>query len=402
MKFGLSILKHTVVLLLILGSSRVFSQNVSDLQDIEFDVARSFQGMNTRTGKTINISTSSRNSVKIVGENNWAYLVKISKAGQTLPGTYFVDKKWARRALNLRAARYVHEMNRSIQDSTNRPKADCCDPNIHHNPEKVTIFDELETSPKLGLDEDDDSDNYLPGCQALEAPASKLSKNRDALMKCVQSIQDQITKGSRNSRGQLLQGVVFKNLYKRLNPKEQRFASLVFTAQGEAIPITRGNPPQLQEMSAVMKVIENRMNSANEKASGEKFNQLDVILDPLQFSMYNRNANVWKRVLDPGQNENLETAVDAFIEYENADFEPKPEINEVYHYHANYVRPDWAVSSRELRPRVNGELTRAAPAGYNERTLSGRSQIQKSYSRIRHIFYRDITWSRRPQTPWRD
>lgn len=388
-------------------SSQAYSHNISELQNIEFDVVRSFEGMNTKTGRMINISTNSRSSVRVVGENNWAYTIKVFKDNRPVEGEFYVAKKWARRALNLYAAKHALEMNKSVSEATNQPKADCCDSNIHDNPQEVTIFDELDTSPRprarpenFPPGRETTQEDYLPGCQSLDTESSSRPRDREELMRCIRSIQTQITNGARNSRGSLLRVEVLRNLYTELNPKEQRFAAMVFTAHGEAIPITTGNPPQLQEMTAVMKVVENRMRNSNER-SGD-FNELDVVLDPMQFSMYNRNETVWRRVLDPGRSESLAKAVQSYIEYETADFEPKPEIDQVYHYHANYVRPDWASSSKELRPRVNGDLTRPAPSGYNERSPAGRRQIAKSYRRVRHIFYRDIAWSRNPRTPWRN
>lgn len=389
---------------------QAFSHNLSELQNIQFEVVRSFEAMNTKTGRMINVSTSARNSVRVIGENDWAYVLKVFKDNRPLAGEFFVAKKWARRALNLYAAKHALEMNQSVGKATNQPQGDCCDNNVHDNPQEVTIFDELETSPKpkarpenFPPQREDEStatqEDYLPGCQSLDVESSSRPRDREELMRCIRSIQVQITQGARNSRGALLRGRVFRNLYSELNPQEQRFAAMVFTAHGEAVPITTGDPPEFQEMSAVMKVVDNRMRDANER-SGD-FNELDVVLDPMQFSMYNRNENVWRRVLDPGRSESLAKAVQSYIEFEQADFEPKPEIDRVYHYHANYVRPNWAASSKELRPRVDGDLTRPAPSGYNERSPAGRRQIARSYRRVRHVFYRDVAWSRNPQTPWR-
>ena len=386
----------TVLFFSILFSSITFSHNTSDLQNIEFDVIRSFEGMNTKTGRIINISASSKNSVRVVGENDWAYVLKVFKNNRPVGGEFYTAKRWARRALNLHAAKHVLEMNRVISEATDHPKMDCCDPNVHDNPQDVTIFDELDASQELPTTQQD----YLPGCQSLDVANSSRPRDLDELKRCIGSIQVKITKNARNSRGALLRGKVFRNLYTELNQKEQRFAALVFTAHGEAIPITTGDPPKLQEMSAVMKVVDNRMTSSQN--DNKTFNELDVVLDPFQFSMYNRNENVWRRALDPGRGQSLNKAVQAYIEYEAADFEPKPEVNRVYHYHANYVRPNWASNSRAVRLSVNGGLTRPAPYGHNEYTRTGRSRIAKSYRRVRHIFYHDLAWSQWPRTPWRD
>lgn len=365
---------------------------------IDFETVRSFEGLNIRTGRNIQFAPHDYRTVKITGENKWAYKIRVFDRGIDRGEEYFVAKKWARRALNIQAAMHAAQMNDSLRNAGRVPEPDCCDSNVYDDPSKpVTIFEEVRPVPRpTNLQV---QGNWKAGCGVLSNERALSSTHHESLERCILSIQHAITQGARNRNGSLNRSAVFRNLYKKLNPAEQRFAAMVFTAQGEAQVITRGRPPQIQEMSSVMKVVENRKRASNDR--GGNFNELDVALDPMQFSMYNANDPSWKRVLDPGRSDSYANAVAAYVQFVKADFQPKPDIDRVYHYHANYVMPNWEERSKQITPLVNGVATRSAPAGYNERSPAGRRQIAKSFSRVRHIFYKDIAWSRRPRTPWR-
>ena len=120
----------------------------------------------------------------------------------------------------------------------------------------------------------------------------------------------------------------------------------------------------------------------NRRASRKPFNELDVVLDPWQFSMYNSNDPGWRRSLDIDHRTNFSTAIHSYIKFVGSDIEPKPEVDRVYHYHANYVSPDWKVSNKKIAVTVDGKEV-------------------KGGSRTKHYFYRDIAWSKNPRTPWR-
>lgn len=374
------------------------SSYAQELTGINFETVRSFEGLDVKSGRTVKFTARESRTVVITGENNWAYRVKVFDGGVDLGREYFVAKKWARRALNIQAALYANKMNESLKNTGSPPKTQCCDPNTFDNHDNsLSIFEELTPQGKSNLSQT--QGNWRAGCSVLSNERALSSAHQERLEECIDSIQNSITKDARNKNGSLNRSLVFKNLYKKLNPVEQRFAALVFTAQGEAEIITRGKPPQIQEMSSVMKVVENRKIASSQK--NRDFNELDIALDPMQFSMYNANDPSWKRVLDPGRSDSYTNAVAAYIQFVNADFQPRPDIDRVYHYHANYVMPDWEERSQQITPIVNGVKTRLRPAGYNERSPAGRAEIAKSFSRVRHIFYKDIAWSKTPKTPWR-
>lgn len=384
-----------LTLVLIATFSQAHSHSVIG---IDFETVRTFEGLNVKTGRNVTFAPHSYRTVRIVGENKWAYRVKVFDRGQDRGEEYFVAKKWGRRALNIQAALHAAKINETLRNAGKAPEEDCCDQNVFHDPtEPVTIFESMRPVARPSVEQV--QGNWKAGCGVLANESQLTNVHQKELEKCILSIQHAIVQGARNRNGSLNRAAVFRNLYRKLNPSEQKFAAMIFTAQGEAQIITRGQPPQLQEMSSVMKVVENRMNASNRK--GRTFNQLDVVLDPMQFSMYNANDQSWRRVLDPGRSESYSNAVGAYLQFLKADFQPKPDIDRVYHYHANYVLPNWESQRKIITPVVDGKKTRPAPSGYNERTRSGRRQIAKSFSRVRHIFYKDIAWSRRPQTPWR-
>lgn len=375
--------------------SQAFSHSIIG---IDFETVRSFDGLNVKTGRTVQFAPHAYRTVRIVGENKWAYRVRVFDRGIDRGEEYFVAKKWGRRALNIQAAQHAAQINETLRSAGRVPGPDCCDENIFHDPSKPSsIFEQTRPVPRPSLEQQ--QGNWKAGCGVLANESQLTNAHQQTLERCILSIQHAIVQGARNANGSLNRAAVFRNLYRKLNPMEQKFAAMIFTAQGEAQIITRGRPPQLQEMSSVMKVVENRMNASNQR--GRQFNQLDVVLDPMQFSMYNANDQSWRRVLDPGRSDSYSNAVGAYLQFLKADFQPKPDIDRVYHYHANYVLPNWESQRKMVTPIVDGKRTRPAPSAYNERTRVGRREIAKSFSRVRHIFYKDIAWSKRPRTPWR-
>lgn len=212
---------------------------------------------------------------------------------------------------------------------------------------------------------------WLPHCEVLATQPNR-PEDFDRLNQCYNSIRDTLLSGlnSRNPN----RADVFRRMYRRLNSREQHFIAMTLTAIGEAGVIT----PPLQEMSIVMKVIENRTRNIQERGR-EEVTELDIVLQHLQFSMYNSGSPLWASGLRRSPNDRQRrNALQAYIQYQNADFEPS-NIDRVYHYHANYVSPNWKNNSRIVRPVIDGQ-------GLRQRGT-------------RHIFYRDIAWGFR-HNPW--
>jgi hypothetical protein len=392
------------------------ANNVS-ISDIDFSIHNSFHVQHPRTKKQMVIKPKKGRVVKIIGQNDWAFVVQIYDKGVPHKGKYLVAKKWARRALNMQAAIQVAKMNKIVKEATNAPVTECNVESVQpiHNPIDDDGDDDevmASTTPVQEdelLDEEDkvevtvDTAGFKAGCEVLTKAKGIAAEDRTKLLQCVNSIRKVVSENARNANGTLNRNLAFKNLYSKLKPEEQRFASMIFTAQGEAAAIVTGTPPSIQEYQSVMKVVENRKNNANQRAGHEKYNELDMALQPAQFSMYNSNDNGWKNVLDPGVKINFNNSVNAFISYENAVFAPKPQVDQVYHYHTNYVNPDWKQSGKAMRMTVDGKVTRNSPAGFDENTAAGRNEIKRKFSRIRHIFYHNIAWNNKPQkNQWRN
>ncbi len=258
--------------------------------------------------------------------------------------------------------------------------------------------------------------NWREGCELLKNQDELDDQNNsqvEELQMCINSIQNAITQNGRDMNRQR----VFERMYTELNPIEQKFAAMVFTAQGEAVDIT--TPNTLEEMLIIMKVIDNRVTRANQRRPGHDYTHLDIVLDPYQFSMYNANDNNWSTRVNPNVRNNFSNAIRSYMQFPHSTFEPEPHINHVYHYHVNYVLPQsWGQAFLSdpdrfrVDPVVNGKNTRLAPSGFNERSASDRAQIKRSFRRVRHRFYVNIDsqgrtsnledgWSRNVQRPWR-
>jgi hypothetical protein len=178
---------------------------------------------------------------------------------------------------------------------------------------------------------------YIPGCESLAEKKMK-KEHKEQLTLCVQNIRRIIAPSSaRDSNGVINRDKVFDNMFKKLNPEEQKFAAKMFTSIGEA-----EGQKNLADTMSIMKVLQNRARLARERENDKKYNELDVALAKWQFSMYNPAEPGWKSILDPGVSLNsssVEMSLDAMIALDNTD---TSRYNDVYLYHANYVNPkDW-------------------------------------------------------------
>ena len=168
-----------------------------DIRTIEFDIYKTFDVINSRTGRKSRIRPSRNRKVKIVGKNKWAYEIKLTDANGNPEGaTYLVAQKWARRALNIQAALHAARLKQVVDQSTQPPQADCKSCGIDEDSVPTpTSRDSVVTSEDLiEPDEKDvpvvtDNRNWKPGCEVLAKGNDLKSADSDQLFKCVRSIQ---------------------------------------------------------------------------------------------------------------------------------------------------------------------------------------------------------------------
>jgi hypothetical protein len=209
-------------------------------------------------------------------------------------------------------------------------------------------------------------DDWLPGCEEL---GMKLNENSyKKLSACMDSIKKTVLNGA-GSGMNINRDVVYKNLYSKLNKKEQEFAAMTLTSFGEAGILA----PPLEEMVMIMKVLNNRKEYAINKGF-EHANELDAALQPYQFSMWNKKDPNWKRALRANDdNPHTKNSIKAYIQYQNSDYRSNTKVNKIYHYHTDYVAPDWSRGVRSNPVEINGK------------SLKQRGK--------RHLFYSNIAWS---------
>ncbi|MCO4793717.1 MAG: hypothetical protein KC493_08400 [Bacteriovoracaceae bacterium] len=400
---------------LVYGHINLDSQSVAN---IRFEVIRSFDVVNARTGRPHKIYPRGNVKVRVVGKNRWAYKIKIEVNGEEKPGTFLATKKWVKRALNFQAARNAIRLQAAIQNATDAPQGDCGENREPTNVQNSEPTDEdqidsdnsIEVIAAEDLFEDPEpavstsNTEWKPGCEVLADRASLNAANPEqkaSLKKCIKSIQNAVTRnGTITSRG-----TIFRNLYKYLKPEEQHFAAMIFTSHGEAAVLVQDangqNVEHHEELMMIMKVVNNRVRNSNRVRRGRRsnMNALDIALDPWQFSMYNANSNGWKKMVQPGYGVNFSNAITAYMKFNTANFQPDPEVDHVYHYHANYVLPSdsaWGRGFRannkrwELQVSVNGDTTRESNPSYDENSSSDRSRIGRNWRLWRHRFYLPI------------
>lgn len=211
---------------------------------------------------------------------------------------------------------------------------------------------------------------WQPGCEALAH--TDLTSDFDSLTKCLTSIKKIITKsGVKNSS-------VKKHLYD-LNPAEQEFAAMTISSFGEAGILA----PPLEEMVAIMKVLDNRVSYAKENGFA-KANALDAAIQGSQFSMWNngfKNKKTkkfqyeqWYYAVKAAEHHpTVINSIKSFILFKKSKFTPKDTADAVYHYHTDYVKPDWRSSKKIVKLKIN------------DNSLKSKG--------TRHIFYRNIPWN---------
>lgn len=202
-------------------------------------------------------------------------------------------------------------------------------------------------------------------CKVLSSGDQDIEKH----MECFASIQERLEFNNPTTS--------YKSLSKlyTLSPEEQKFMACILTMYGEA----RGLDPVEQQMAAVMKVVENRTKYAQNEYSDA--NELDVVLQNSQFSMFNPRDPNWKKAItaDPAE---MRDAIRVFAS-KTTNMCTAPD--NVYHYATTQLcrssnRPNWAKSSRKIDMEFS-DL---------DSILSG------------HTFFYDIAWSFNPSNRYKE
>jgi len=227
---------------------------------------------------------------------------------------------------------------------------------LRSDPECSEYFKDLKVT-------EEDRYNWHPGCEVLKTPITAQSKVM--LTQCLDSIKEVLRNGKKLKASD--RSKVFPMFYEKLNPIEQEFLAHMVTSIGEAGVLA----PPVEEMVAIMMVLDNRKEYARQKGFLNA-NALDAALQPSQFSMYNRGAHHWSDALNRStEDRQTQHALDAFITFKNTHFSDTQK--RIFHYHTNAVRPPWKAANKLVLLNING--------------------VELKKTGKRHIFYRDIGWS---------
>ena len=210
-----------------------------------------------------------------------------------------------------------------------------------------------------------------PACQVLGTE----NPNPEAYVNCLGEIKAKLKYKDSDTAS-----VTISKLY-GLHPLEQKFMAYILTMHGEA----SGMRPPVPHMAGVMKTIENRLAYARKKYP--EANELDVVLQNLQFSMYNKNDPNWRRAIKASP-QMMMAAITTYAKRNIMSIETSPrgpEVNKVYHYATTDLcnsrsAPPWKDSRKHVKLVVDGSAV-AIPKG--------------------HMFFRDIPWTFSPNNNYR-
>ncbi len=363
-----------------------------NLSKIFTPIAKSIKIINSATGEEQYINAfDNEYEVKVVGKANDMYEIKLKKDGQELEGLFLTDPSNIAEGVNWAAVKAI------VQSMDEISRGALFEPICLASPKTTDPSASAGQSPSPeGYSDDGDTfsnvlpDTYVqpspgefhPGCEVL-ATQPIPEENRSKLKQCIQSIQLAITQGNRDAQGRLNypggdnkksgREKVFESMYTRLKPEEQVFAAYIFTATGEAAGWTSVDNPE--ESMLIMKVLQNRKATAIKQGASdnpEKFNELDVALYNMQFSMYNSGSHGnWQNYIDPSYS-NFSGVIEAYMRMtdpEKSNWDPEEEMNNVTHYHREWIHPTWEDTGRRVYPTVNGVSLRSSSnggRGYNK------------------------------------
>lgn len=259
---------------------------------------------------------------------------------------------WVQRDVN-ELLNAVTAVQTSIRPRLRPQRNNGCEDHTQRDPTEIVVSDSTSRIPQNDANYNGD---FLNGCEILKRRPNT-HDDMDQLNLCLVNVKNAIKAKARELRANnsnLSERVAtFKAMYQALNPLEQRFAALVLTAHGEAGILSHFGG---QEMMSIMKVIDNRVAKAKTHRS-DNVNELDIILEPMQFSPYNSNNAGWKNSLNASQNHRwTKRSLTAFVDYQTAEMKPMPQVDNITFFHANFSNPRWSRNSNEQVFTVDGNI----------------------------------------------
>lgn len=277
---------------------------------------------------------------KILENNGKVLKVKmIQHNGQASNKIFYTSASWFKQGTKEKneKAFKLHLNPHDVVDNMSRPQVPCLDV-VKTDPPK----------PKV------DTPNLCNG--VIDNPKS----TAEQYMSCFSFLQAKLQKRMSVKKLKYRANQTLSGLYD-LNSSEQKLMAYLLTMYGEA----RGAKPTYEQMAGVMKVIENRTRYAHETGHPEA-NELDVVLQDSQFSMYNSNDRNWEIAI----NAKPEDMLDAIKVYQNKDkikfkseVKAKAKLNmpeNVFHYITTALKesvnsPEWSKHKTPENFKVNGQ-----------------------------------------------
>jgi hypothetical protein len=396
---------------------KVYSQfdddTLLDLSRMYIPLGRSIEVINASTGAKEYLDFHDQYKLSVKGSVNGMYEVDVIKNGLVLKDTYLTAPQNITTGVNWSAVRgIVSDLDQikkgavvdlecniaqsiSVRPGTSAPNS----PPSSRSPASEKKSDgyskvkgsqrEIYVEPTPG--------EFHEGCEALADQPIQEQESKDKLAKCINSIKQAITSGNYDDKGNLIRTKVFASMYERLKPEEQIFAAYMFTALGEA-GVWSKDIEKPGEAMLVMKSIQNRRNAAIEQgasANSEEFNELDIVLTEFQYSMYNPGLTPgthWSQYMNPDDNSDFSVMIEAFAQMTdpNTQWEPDDVINEVTHYHREYLKPaeNWEKNGVRVYPTVNGQKIRSDSSsnGYNKIYYNVDGAVNWAYVESRETF----------------
>jgi hypothetical protein len=258
---------------------------------------------------------------------------------------------------------YISSKMFTLGTKTEELKSFEVDPNIVIKKAHETCRDEKEeiTSPT----------DLSISCQIL----SSSSSNPEDYVNCLETIKEKLNYKDSDSAS-----VAISKLY-TLHPDEQKFMAYILTMYGEA----RGMRPPEHHMAGVMKTIDNRHSYARKKYPDAT--ELDVVLQDLQFSMYNKKDPNWRQAMKASP-QLMMAALTTYAKKNIMSIEINPkgeEIQKIYHYATTDLcnsssPPRWINSKKHVKLVIDGKDL----------------PLNKG-----HMFYQSIPWTFNPNNRYK-
>jgi len=366
------------------SKERVYSQysdnTFVDLSRIYIPVNKSIKAINTTTGIEEYLKMPTDYKVSVKGEVNGMYEIEVIKEGRLEPDIYLTSPRNIEDGINWYSVKGIIEGMGAVRAgailkticNVGSPSVETGNASPSH--QAVSNYSTVRNTQTEIYIEPTEGE-YHEGCEALaEQPIP--DSNKGMLATCMESIKKAITQGNRDQYGNLDRNKVFASMYERLKPEEQIFAAYIFTGHGEAAMWTSVEEPG--EAMLVMKSVQNRRITAEQQREdknlpigAENFNELDIVLTEWQYSMYNNGEN-WDQYMDPGISVDFAPMIEAYAQMTDpaTEWDPEEAMNNVTHYHREYVNPvdNWAARGVRVYPSVNGQRLRSdsSSGGYNK------------------------------------